>query len=91
MADNPIVGGARFVELTILDANGNPDDPTTLTITVRRPDGTTYSPPINTVGVGVRNVLIEFTAAGVWRYRWVATDPIVVMEGSITVDPSAVV
>lgn len=90
MADNPIVGSARFVELTVLNADGNPDDPATQSIVVRRPNGTTYSPTINTVGVGVRNVLIEFTAAGVWRYRWETTDPIVVMEGSITVDPSAV-
>lgn len=83
---------------TFRDASTNAlVDPTTLTMTVKRPDGTvtiyTYgtSAEVSRTSLGLYRALIPLTAAGDWGYRWKSTGSGAgAQEGSLTVRPSVV-
>lgn len=53
-------------------------DPLTITVTVRRPDGTiadvTYpSASLSRVALGVYRLVVDVDVAGIWRVRWRST------------------
>lgn len=50
-----------------------PVAPTTITLTVRRPDGTEITPGVTNDGVGEYHYDLPITAAGQWRWRWEST------------------
>jgi len=74
------------------DINGNPADPTTVTVLVQSPDGTqqTYGvPPIERDGVGLYHYDLTCSEAGSYLFVWTAGGAIDgAQQGSITVAES---
>lgn len=65
----------QSIELTgtFTDADGAPSNPSSVTCSVRAPDGTetTYEPPaVTNPETGSFQVVIPTDQPGVWSYRW---------------------
>lgn len=73
------------------DLNGNPADPTTITLKVLDPAGTITEPPVFRTGTG--SYYADFVLPnepGSWSYRWEGTGDVqVAEEGKFTVRASA--
>lgn len=85
------LGNGVGITGTITDSSGALADPSSLTLTVRHPDGTedvyTYPPTgiITQVSVGQYLGAVLPDAEGVWLYRWVSSSPDSATEGSFIV------
>jgi len=65
--------------------------PTTVTLTVRMPDGTTSTPTPTLESVGVYAYNLLLSASGAWHYRWAATGAVqAAEEDRLYVRPSKV-
>lgn len=64
-------------DVAVLRATFTIDDvlttPTTATLVVLLPDGTTTSPTPTTPSTGVKRAEVPITMSGNWHYRWVGT------------------
>lgn len=77
------VGDLVRLTATFSNAAGVLASPTTVTLTVTKPDGTAASgtTPSNT-GTGTYRHDLAVDQGGIWRYRWVSTgDPTTAEEG----------
>jgi len=68
------IGNERSLDVNFTDVNGNPIDPTTITLRVRDPDGTqevfTYPTQVQRSGVGAYFYIYKFTDYGIYSYRY---------------------
>lgn len=67
------LGDVVPLSITVRDADGNPANAGTVTVTVTLPDGSTASPTVTNDDPGVYNADFPTTQAGVHQVRWVAT------------------
>jgi hypothetical protein len=67
------LGDVVPLSVTITDADGQPANAGSVTVTVTLPDGTTASPDVSNPEIGVYNADYPTTQAGVHQVRWVAT------------------
>ncbi len=71
------IGSLLRLKATITDINGDVIDPTTVSLEVKKPSGSTdsYSYPatINRTSTGVYYKEITRDESGDWHYRWEAT------------------
>ena len=81
----------------ITDVNGDPSDPTDITLVVAKPDGDadTYTfngtPPLSKEAVGRYYVDVTLDQAGLWTYRLAGTGAVVIAEeGQLHVRKSGV-
>lgn len=88
MADEVNVGDVRRLEVTnIRTEAGVVTDPTALTLTVKKPDGTstvytyTVGPTIVRDSLGNYHANIDLDSAGWWRYSWIGTGAAAFAEG----------
>lgn len=58
---------------TYKDASGNAADPTTATVRVRKPDGSTSAATPTHDGLGAYSYIVTLDMAGVWAYRFEGT------------------
>lgn len=79
------------------DESGDLADPTTVTMTVREPDGTTTTyvyltdPEVERDAEGVFSFSIVPDAAGLWGFRWLGTGTVpLASEEFVTITPSRV-
>jgi uncharacterized protein YfaS (alpha-2-macroglobulin family) len=63
------------------DAQGNPSDPASVTLTVRRPDGSMFAPAVTRTGTGQYTATVDLDQAGTWRYEWQTTGTPQLVEG----------
>lgn len=86
------IGQLARLEVIFQDINGNPADPTTVSVLVQSPDGTqvNYNPPdVVCDGTGSYHFDLLVLQAGSYLYQWNGTGVLVaVQEGSITVAES---
>jgi hypothetical protein len=67
-------------------------DPTVVTVTVRKPDGTTATPAVTHPSLGRYEATLALDQHGTWDFRWLGTgDVAAAEEGSITVRRSRVI
>ena len=69
------VGTGLRHRMAIYGANGVLINPTTLTYTNRKPDGTTLTQTIVSDGVGLKHVDYILSAVGRWKWKLVGVDP----------------
>lgn len=53
--------------------SGAPADPSTITLTIRKPDGTIATPATTHDGLGLFHADVATDQAGTWRYRFSGT------------------
>jgi VCBS repeat-containing protein len=72
---------------TFRDITGTLANPTTVTLTVARPDGTNpATAPLTSVSTGVYAFDLTLDAEGTWAYRWAGTGAVVAAtEGAMYV------
>ena len=58
---------------TFTDSQGNLTDPTSVTATVRAPNGTVTTPTATKVSTGVYRADVATNASGPWLYRFEST------------------
>ena len=81
MTSFPEVGDTQTLTLEVNDEAGTPVDPATLTLTIDPPTGariveTAPHANIAKTSTGRYERVLTYTEAGVWRYRWSTTGPI---------------
>lgn len=90
-----IVGKRVTVRCVFRDQNGVSADPTTVQVTVKRPNGvvTTYNTAdITRTGVGTYERAVDLDVAGRWRLRVSSTGTVMaVYEDALDVLPSQVI
>lgn len=92
------IGDRVRLAATFQDLNGNLTDPTTITLTVRKPNSpsVTYayalSPAIVTKdAVGKYHVDLDLHLSGAWKYKWAGAGAVIAAEeGRIFVRSSSV-
>lgn len=67
------VGDQPTLTATFAAAAGTPVDPTAVTITVHKPNGTTVNPSPAHVSTGVYQVTVFLDTPGVWKWKAVGT------------------
>lgn len=76
---------------TFRDVDGDLANPTTVTLTVLEPDGTTSTPSASSSSTGIYTATVTIDQSGTWRYRWEGTgDVVTAEEGSFDVRPRRV-
>lgn len=67
------VGDVARLTATFTNDLGVPVAPTTVTLRILRPSGTTTTVATTITAVGSYRADVPLDQAGVWRYRWVST------------------
>jgi hypothetical protein len=67
------VGDAVTVWVEFQGGDGQPADPTTVTLVVQAPDGSTLTPVLGNPSVGRYEAVVDVTQAGRWEHLWVGT------------------
>jgi len=93
MATTYSSGSLARLSATFRDEAGDPADPTSVTLSIKRPDGELLeieSDDLISTDIGVYSYLLEITDhEGAWYYRFVGTGSVqVVGEGSLFVKAS---
>lgn len=88
-----IVGESRTTQVTFRDQDGTLVDPSSVTLTIRDPEGTVTTPTPDNPSTGVYEHEIDFDEAGWWRWQWSGTtsEGTVIAECQECVEPSSVV
>ena len=94
----PVVGSVvtlqfRFYVIDVQDGKTVrvPASPTTVTVAVEKPDGTTFNVSAIAVLLGVWEALVDTDTSGRWRFTVASTGiPTVVDNGAFTVVPQTV-
>jgi hypothetical protein len=85
------VGDAPTIYIDFVDNAGTPANPTSVTLRVRRPDGTVDVLPTTPTAVGHYEAVVPLDAHGTWRYRWEGTGAVqAAEEGELLVRRSRV-
>lgn len=74
------IGDQPTIEASFRDTSGEPADPTTVTLTVKAPDGTEQDVEVTRNSLGEYSGVVEPDQSGMWRYRWAATGALVAAE-----------
>lgn len=64
-------------------ASGADTDPTTVTFTIRKPDGTQTTPSVTHVSTGVYQTNVSIDQAGTWRWRATGTGAVQAQQDSL--------
>lgn len=85
----PAPGNISRLTGTFTDINGNPADPTTITVQVHSPSGQVnmYTPTRDSIGVYHYDLLLN--APGVWLYRFIGTGAVTAQSGDREIDVPA--
>ena len=75
------VGQQPRLTETFKASDGTPTNPTTVTLTIVAPDGTTITPSATAEGSGVYHYDLLLTQGGTWRYRFTGTGTVVASSG----------
>lgn len=74
MANTYSIGDLVQITATFTDVDtGDLINPTTVTFTVRAPDGTQTTPSASNTSTGIYQAQIDITEAGIWRWRATGT------------------
>lgn len=89
----PIVGQSVVLQATFTDTDGNLVDPSSVTLTIEAPDGTTTTPVPTNPSVGVYQHTLDLDEAGDFDYRWEGdtTEGTAVCEGRVCAVASSVI
>lgn len=79
MADADI-GDVRTLSATFRNAAGTGTNPTTVVLTIRKPDGTVVTPTPAATGAGVYNYVQIIDQAGVWAWKYTGTGTVTDMQ-----------
>lgn len=74
------IGDQVTISVSVYNAAGTLADPTTVTLTVRKPDGTLTTPLVTKNSTGVYHADVFPDINGTWYYRWVGGGSMVVAE-----------
>lgn len=77
------VNSTYIPEATFLDALGNPYNPTSVTVTVRSPNGTLTNPAVTNPALGEFESQFTLNRIGVWRFEFTGSGPLGVVVRSI--------
>lgn len=92
MSNTYVVGDLVRVSCVFTTQGGAFIDPSTVTVTILYPDGTTTTPSVTRDSVGNYHSDVSATQSGRWRYRWAATGTgQSAVEGVYTVNASQVI
>jgi hypothetical protein len=61
-------------------AAGTPTNPTSTTLTLTRPDGTTVTPSPTNMGPGLYQADYQLDQAGLWKWEWRGTGAVVATD-----------
>jgi len=64
------VGDARTIWVDFRNALDAAADPTTVTLQVRRPDGSIYTPSVSHPSLGRYEAVVDITQHGRWDIHW---------------------
>lgn len=67
------VGDQATLTASFIDITGASIDPTTVTFSVRRPDGTTVTPTVVHVSTGIYQATQVLNTPGVWKWKAIGT------------------
>lgn len=92
MSNTYLIGNAVRLSAIFRDFSGNPADPTTVTLSVKKLGGSVETPtPVNDA-IGYYHYDYEPATAGTYSYRFAGEGDVVsATEGSFTVTPSTVI
>lgn len=86
-----LIGKEVTIPVTAKDGGGQPVDPATLIVKVRKPQsGAVVEPAVSHDDVGVYSATVTTDEAGRWFYRVESTNPDDVVEGHFLVGQSNV-
>lgn len=86
------IGDTVRLTATFTNESAANADPTTVTVSIRAPDGTVTTPTATQSSTGVYYCDLAVTMAGVWRYRFAGTGALVAAgEGQLFVRESVFV
>ena len=85
------LGCALVLVTRITDpVTGQPATPTTVTLSLKGPDGAIVTPAVSNTGAGVYKSQYTPLLTGVWRERWASTGGVdVAMEREFEIRPTA--
>jgi hypothetical protein len=84
-----LLGSSVPLVTTIADPDGAPINPTTIVLTITRPDGTVDTPTPTNTQTGTYAVDYTPAEAGLYSVRWVTTGPALALTDVIDVRPAA--
>ncbi len=67
------VGDAVILSIDFENAVGAATNPTTVVLTVKKPNGTLTTPAFTNPSTGHYESVIAIDQAGTWKYRWTGT------------------
>lgn len=67
------IGDTKVLTGTFRNASGALANPTTVTLRVRKPDGTTSTVSNSNSSTGIYTASVPLDQSGVWRYKWWGT------------------
>lgn len=92
MSNTYLIGNAVRLSAVFRDFAGNPADPTTVTLSVKRIGGTLETPTAVKDATGYYHYDYTPLTAGTYNYRFAGTGDVVsATEGSFTVTPTTIV
>lgn len=74
------IGDLVTLTATLTNTAGTLSDPTSVTLTVRKPDGSSSTVSNTRSSTGVYTADVTIDQAGEWNYRWEGTGALVVAE-----------
>lgn len=88
----PIVGQSVILQATFTDTDGELVDPSSVTLTIEAPDGTTTTPAVTNPSVGVYQHILDLDEVGDYDFRWEGTtsEGTAVCEGRVCVIASGI-
>lgn len=77
------VGETHTPQIIFRDADGNLYTPTSVTVTVRAPNGTLSNPAVTNPSTGLYQTTFNLNQQGVWRFQFQGNGPldVIVREG----------
>lgn len=67
------VGDIARVSVLITDADGNPSDPASVTVTITKPDSTSIAGAVAKDSIGAYHADVPLDQVGLWSYLWTGT------------------
>lgn len=87
------VGDQPTLTASFIDPSGNYVDPTAVTFSVRKPNGTTVNPSVSRTSVGIYQCQQALDTPGQWKWKAVGTGAAVAAsspnQGNFRVEPQS--
>lgn len=74
------VGDRVRLAVAVTNLDGDPADPTSLTLSVTTPGQTTVTPSVTKDATGSYHADVDVDRPGLWSYKWTGTGAIVAAE-----------